>query len=111
MSVQTLETPKRRSLRFKSFDEVLADAQRAHELQYTQLGNWSLGKALAHLGHGMNASIDGVPFPTSLRTRILGRLVFRYLVLFWQFPPGVKLPRQAAQAIVPEHDVPYDEGL
>ena len=111
MATQTLVKPRRRSLSFKSLDEVIADADRAHSGQYVPLGNWSLGKALTHLGQAMNASIDGVPFPTSLRTRILGRFVFRYLVLYWQFPPGVRLPMKTAQVLVPENDVPYDEGL
>lgn len=111
MATQTLETPRRRSLRLRSFDEVLADAQRAHDEQYVGLGNWSLGKVLMHLGHAMEASIDGVPFPTSRRTRLLGRFVFRYVILYWQFPPGVQLPRKTAQVLVPEDDVSYDEGL
>lgn len=111
MALQTLEAPRRRVLRFSSFDEVVADAQRARDQQFVQLGNWSLGKALSHLGAGMDASIDGVPFPASLRTRILGRLLYRYVILYWRFPPGARLPRETAKVLVPQHDTDFEEGM
>jgi hypothetical protein len=111
VAVPTLEKPRRRSLRFASFDQVLADVERIRGGKYVQLGNWAPGKALAHLASAMDASIDGVPFPAPWHVRVFGRLVVRYVVLYWKFPPGAKLPREAAQVMVPRDEVDFEAGV
>jgi hypothetical protein len=111
MAVKSAEVQGRRKLRFKSFDEVLADADEANRGNYLPLGNWSLGKALKHLGTAMHGSIEGVPFPVSTRVRILGRLIYRPVILYWRFPAGAKLPKNAERALVPADDIAFEEGL
>ena len=111
MAVVSTEVQGRRKLRFRSFDDVLADAHRIHEGNYEALGNWSLGQALKHLGSSMHFSVNGVGFPVSWKIFILGRLVFRPVILYWRFPPGAKLPPRAERAIVPSHDTSFEEGL
>lgn len=110
MSVAELSR-SRRKLKFRHYDEVLADARRAHELGYVPLGNWSLGQAVKHLGTAMNGSVDGVPFPVPLKTRILGRWLFRYVILYWKFPPGARLPKKAAAVLVPSRETNFSEAL
>lgn len=111
MAVKSAEVQGRRKLRFKSFDEILSDAHQANAAGYVPLGNWSLGKALKHLGTAMHGSIDGVPFPVSTRVRILGRLIYRPVILYWRFPAGAKLPKSAERALVPTDDITFEEGM
>ena len=111
MTSKPVTVRKRRRLRFASFDDVVADAQRAHAGRYEPLGNWSLGQAVKHLGTAMDASIDGVDFPAPLYLRVLGRLILRPVILYWQFPPGAKLPPSAAKVLVAKDTTPFDEAL
>jgi len=50
MSAGKQSVRKRRKLRFATFDDVVADAERANAERYEPLGNWSLGQAVKHLG-------------------------------------------------------------
>jgi hypothetical protein len=111
MTVESAQVRGRRKLRFRSFDDVLADAENVNFAGYLPLGNWTLGQAVKHLGNAMHGCIDGVAFEAPLHIRILGRLVMRYVILYWQFPPGAKLPRPAEQALVPANDTDFDEGM
>ncbi|MBX9791670.1 MAG: DUF1569 domain-containing protein [Pirellulales bacterium] len=109
--VDSRQVQGRRKLRFGSFDEVLADAAGLHETPHRQIGNWTLGMVLKHLGNGMIGSVDGKPFPVNRKMKLLGPLVLRPYLLYVRFPSGFKLPRRAAEVLVPSTDVPYDEGL
>lgn len=103
--------PERRKLKFSSYEEVIEDAKRLHASPHLQLGNWSLGTAVMHLAKGMHASIDGVDFPVSTKLKILGRLIFRPVILYWRFPQGAKLPKRTAKVLIPEGDVDFDEAM
>jgi hypothetical protein len=63
--IDTRHVQDRRSLRFESFDEVMADAQALAEAErrgtLRATGNWSLGQALGHLAFWANAPFDGYP--------------------------------------------------
>jgi hypothetical protein len=111
MATQAVPARSRRKLRFRDFDEVVAEAERVHAERYVPLGNWSLGQTVTHLGRAMHGSIDGPSFRVSRRFQILGRLVLRYLILYWQFPPGAKLPRDAERRLVPAADADFAEGM
>lgn len=52
---------KRRTLRFHSFDEVLADADRLLAAGYDRAGSWSLAQAADHLTKVVAMSMDGFP--------------------------------------------------
>ncbi len=111
MTVDSTQVRGRRKLRFRSFDDVLADAELARAGGYLALGNWNLGQAVKHLGNAMDACIDGVDFTVPLSSQILGRLVFRYVILWWQFPAGARLPKPAERALVPASDTDFDEAM
>lgn len=107
----TTTQAQRRNLKFRSYEEVLEDIRRLRETPHLQLGKWPLSKAVMHLAKGMHASIDGVEFPVPLKLRILGRLIYRPIILYWRFPPGARLPRPAAKALIPDGDVDFDEAM
>ena len=72
MSVNTAKVDARRKLDFKSFDELLTDADRMSHGDVKTLGNWSPGQIFQHLANAFNCSIDGFPnaFPWFLRARV-----------------------------------------
>jgi len=103
----------RRTLRFSTLDETLAEAQRiadaARAGSLQQLGNWSPGQAFGHLAGGVNFRFDGYPKPAPWYLKLLVRPL-RGFILARPFKPGLRVPgiKGGTNAI----DVlPLDEGL
>jgi hypothetical protein len=82
---------ERRQLRFTSFDEVLADAEKlASSSETRMLGNWQLGQLLAHLAWTVDSSIDGIHFQGAWYLRIVGYFI-KGRVIRNGLPTGIKL--------------------
>jgi hypothetical protein len=95
-AVDTGKVIDRRKLRFFTPAEMEADvvklveAERAGRL--TRLGNWSLGRALNHLGSWVAFAFDGNPIKPPFFVRwIVGRRKDRYV--HGEMPAGVRIPR------------------
>lgn len=110
MSVDTSQIKDRRSLRFHSLDEIIADAEVLAAHGYRRLGNWSLGQTCDHLARQMHASIDGFDFDVALLHRVGGRLL-RTWFLARGFTPGLKLAGDAAAALMPTENITDADGL
>ena len=108
MTVNTKEVEGRRTLRFDSLDEVVADVEVLRAHGYEQVGNWSLGQVCEHLAKGVHMSIDGVDFKVPWPMRLAGRLM-RGWMLRRGFPAGLPL-KGAASALRPA-DVSDEEGV
>jgi hypothetical protein len=65
----------RRTLRFTSYDEILADAEALAAKGYDRAGAWGLGQACDHLAKTMERSLDGFPDKMPLPFRVLARWV------------------------------------
>jgi len=93
----TLRTAERRSVRYRTLDDAvedaarLADADAAGRLHAT--GNWTLGRALAHLAWWADEPFTGHRFPLHLRLlfRVLGPLTKRR-VFRGDIAVGLRLP-------------------
>jgi hypothetical protein len=109
MAVKTSEVAGRRKLKYVSFDELLADADRIGSGRVKVLGNWSPGQVFRHLAKAYNGAIDGlaVKFPWHLRT--LARL-FKKRILSGAMPAGFKVPSNGEKALLPE-PVSTEAGL
>jgi len=109
MSVNTAKVESRRKLDYKSFDELLADADRLSSGNVKSLGNWSPGQVFQHLANAYNGSIDGFPsgFPWFVRT--MAKL-FKNKLINGDMPAGIKMPATLAKAVMPE-PTPTDVGL
>jgi Protein of unknown function (DUF1569) len=101
MSVNTAKVVARRKLDYKSFDELLADADRLSTDNVKTLGNWSAGQIFQHLAHAYNGSIDGLPggFPWFIRT---AARIFKKKLIGGAMPAGIKMPATLAKAVMPE---------
>lgn len=98
MAVDVKTVQGRRTLRFHTLDEVVADAERLVAGLGTQtIGNWPVSQLLTHLALAIHGSIDGIAFRAPWYVRLLapflkGRLLRKGL------RPGFRLPG-AAEAV------------
>jgi Protein of unknown function (DUF1569) len=109
MSVNTAKVVGRRKLKFASYEEMLADAERVGSGSVRTLGNWSAGQIFRHLAAAYNASIDGFTITFPLPIRLMGRL-FRKRLLSTSMPAGFQLPAKGAGGLVPP-PTSTEEGL
>lgn len=59
MTINTAKATGRRTLRFESFEAVLADAERLVQQPCRTLGNWTVGQNLDHLARTVRIAFDG----------------------------------------------------
>ena len=95
--IATKQVKDRRTLRFNSTAELLADidrivaADKSGKLRCT--GNWTAGQAMGHIAAWINYSYDGYPMgpPPWIIRVILGFLKKKYLRQ--GMPAGVEIPK------------------
>jgi len=74
-AINTGKVQDRRTLRFESLDEILAEVERlAIAKEVRPLGNWSSGQVVQHLAMTLDNSIDGFPSFVPLPIRLFMRL-------------------------------------
>jgi hypothetical protein len=88
--VNTKKVVGRRDVRYESYDDLLADAQRLARGPVRQLGNWSPGKAFKHLAQSLDSSIDGAGFALPAPMRVVFTLLMKNKFLNKQLPAGFK---------------------
>ncbi len=93
--VETTRVAGRRTLRFQSYDDILADARAMNAQSTRSLGNWSLGQICEHLAKAMEYAVDGAPFKASWLFRVVGPLIKRR-ILTRPMKPGFRLPKSAS---------------
>ena len=64
------EPAGRRSLKFQSLSEVVADTESLHTSGYRKIGNWDLAQVCGHLAEWMRYPIDGFP-PAPFPVRVI----------------------------------------
>lgn len=89
-------TIQRRTLRFESVDDALAEAERLaaaeREGRLDRAGNWSLGQSLGHLATWANFAFDG--YPPAVRAPLPVRMILRLMrgsILSKGMMAGVKI--------------------
>jgi hypothetical protein len=88
-------TLQRRTLEFRSPDEVIADLRRLEQEGYLRLGNWTLGQVCDHLAIFFRGSLEGFgkPFPWPVRV-LLGKPMLASIMRKRGFRTGLKVPRR-----------------
>jgi len=104
-----------RTLSFQTYDELRAELDRLESAHRTgtirALGNWSPGQVFHHVGTFMKYTFDGFPFNAPFFVKIVGRAMKPFLDK-WKLKPGaIKLPPAAAEHLVPDDSVTFEEGL
>lgn len=96
MTTTTPTAGTRRTLRFDSFEDLLAEVDRLQSAGYARLGNWSLGQICEHLQLTMDIALHGKPFAWALRAT-LGRVILKKLTRR-QMPAGIKALKRTQPA-------------
>jgi hypothetical protein len=110
MPVDTKTIQGRRVLAFHSLDEIVADAERLVASPNTKmLGNWPLGRLLAHLATAINQSIDGMRGQAPWVVRFIARFL-KGRILTKGMSAGFKLPEKREADLYPTCESPR-EGL
>jgi hypothetical protein len=108
--VDTAKVAGRRQLRFASFDEMVADAERLVSSPNTKmLGNWPLGPLLGHLATAINSSIDGTFGLAPWYIRVVGPF-FKRRFMTKGMSAGFRLPKAIESNYFPAGRSPQ-EGL
>lgn len=94
--------PQRRPVKYTSYQELEAEAERAVQQNATTTGNWSLGQILEHLAIANEKSIDGFGFVVPMPVQLVARLFIKNRVLKNGMKPGFRLPVQGQKALVPD---------
>ncbi len=111
MSVNTKTVSGRRSVRYDSYDDVVADAERLAAGSVKTVGNWTFAQILEHLAISFNSSIDGIPFKVPLPMRIMGRLFFKSKFLNKEVPSGFQIPDGARGHFLPPDSTEVAQGI
>ncbi len=112
MPVDTRQVKSRRQVRYQSFEDLVADAERLAGAKVGTTANWSLGQTLKHLGLAMEGSTrPGKGFKVPWWVKVLGFVYLRRRLVYGPFPPGLQLPKSAAARLVPTEEVSATDGL
>ena len=104
MSVNTKKVEGRRTVRYESFDDLLADAERVATGEHTTIGNWNVGQILAHIAKALHLSIDGIDISVPAPVRWLASKLFKRRFLTKPLIAGFKFPEQ----LKPQLEFPVD---
>ncbi len=105
----TKQVTGRRTLRFGSLDEMLADAESLASGPVRTLGNWSPGQIFEHLARAYTLPLDGVVLPIPFYVRWGAKLMLSRF-LRNGLPAGLALTGKSAEALVPDATT-TEEGL
>jgi hypothetical protein len=108
LAVNTKKVKGRRTLKFRSYDELLADLDQLGATTAKPLGNWSEGQIYRHLALVFNGSMDGLPIRFPWYVRFMARL-FKKFILKGSMPAGFQLSADAEKVIGPA-PVSAEEG-
>jgi hypothetical protein len=112
MTPATAAPPSRRTLRFASIDDLLAEADRLVEAARGQhlsyAGRWTLATILNHLAIWAEFAYNGLPLKFPLILRLLVR-PFKRLFLNRAMPTGYRFPRVPGGTLGVE-EVPLDKA-
>ncbi len=106
MQINTKKVQGRRTVRYESLDDLLADARHLSEAEVRALGNWSQGQIYEHLARALDSSIDGAGFSLPAPVRWIMALLMKRKFLTKDLPAGFK---STAQFIPGE--TPVEAGL
>jgi hypothetical protein len=100
----------RRTLRFETFDQYLAEAERCAAVPHRLAGRWSYGQILTHLAQAIDCFYDGFGFQAPWFARALIAPLVKNRVLTKGMSPGFNLPK-TAKALQPSADISVADGL
>jgi len=96
---------ERRTLRFETYDELLADAEAMAVQPTVTLGNWSVGQIFRHIALSIDSMQQEPSFTFPRPVQWLFRLFMKKRMTTRTLSPGFKLPKKGAHLIPGETSV------
>lgn len=109
MTINTKKVIGRRTVRYESYADMLADAEAMLASKVKLIGNWSLGQILQHLATACHVTVDGVDMGIPKPIRFFGTLLLKKRFLNKKIPTGVKIPARMQGELIASPDI--DAGL
>lgn len=109
MAIDTSKLTGRRTLKFNSLDDIIADVEKLNQSKIRAIGNWSPGQVLEHVTIVMDYCLDGTPFTSPWYVRVLS-FFFKKRFLTKPMPAGFALPEHAAKHLLPK-ETSWEDGL
>jgi hypothetical protein len=105
----TAPKPERRSLNFRSIEDIVRDVDALNAQPRRSTGAWTPAQNVQHVTMGIRFALDGWPFTLPAPFRIVGRLI-RRTRLAKPFNPGINLPKTAAKVLNPPRNTTWDDA-
>lgn len=86
---------ERRTVQYKSLQELVADAEQLAAVPHETVGNWTFVQILWHLTESMNASFDGYQFRANWLVRKIVAPMIKKSLLTKPMKPGYPTPKVA----------------
>lgn len=109
--IDTAKVKGRRQVRYESYDDLLADAERMAGLEVRTLGNWSYGQILDHLARSIHAMIEGPGFSMPMPMRFIMRQLMMKKMVHQELPPGFKFPVKVSDRFTPPEGAQVEPSL
>src|SRR5689334_12447667 len=100
----------RRTLRFETFDQYLAEAERCAAVPHRLAGQWSYSQILHHLAQAIDCFYGGFGFQAPWFARTLIAPLVKKRVLTKGMSPGFNLPK-TANILMPSADISVADAL
>lgn len=112
MTTATAATaPARRSLRFGSLEDLLADIDALDARGHIDAsGQWTPAQIVEHVTRFIDGSVNGFDVRAPLVLRVFGKFAKRQ-VIHRPMKPGFRLPAKMGEAFAPPADVSWDEAV
>jgi len=105
------QSPAKRTLRFDSFDDILAEAHKIAAPGGAQAGEWTAAQNIAHVGIAIHNSVKGFPkFKIPLFFKVMGPLIGPRM-LKKGLPTGIPIAPELQQSVIPPVDITPDQAL
>jgi len=111
MAVETKKVQGRRTVRYESYADLLADAETMVASEVKLLGNWSLGQILKHLAISHHTSIDGIDMKVAWPIKLLVKTFMKKRFLNKPMPTGFKIPAKLEGKFIPDESADAREAL
>ena len=107
MTINTGKVSSRRSVRYRNYDDLLADVESLAGKPIRTLGNWTQPQIYKHLAMSLDSCIDGAGFALPAPMRWIMSLLMKKKFVHGVLPSGYKAPA----SFVPSEQTGLEEAL
>ena len=101
----------RRTVKYKTLQEALEDAERLAAADAPTTGNWTKGQIFEHLAIVLGTAVDGADSKAPFFPGLIGKYIIKPMIFKKGMEPGFQLPKWAASQLIPQDDTDMDKAL